>query len=194
MCDSGPKQGQKMVRFWRNLVCTITTLQTKNVPNFIEIGLFLISKIKKSKTKNCPISIKFGAFFVWSVVIIHTKFRQNRTIFGPSFGRELQTRGTPIPNFWYFFTLNKIWKWVDFEKNQWLQSWCWFYSVSWNLGCGATPIWAAWDQKYFSYLINSQKGLMGSSFDKIPEIELPPVLMTWKICLLKAFFITGLLD
>ena len=26
---------------------------------------------------------------------------------------------------------------------------------------------------------------MGPSFDKIPEIELPPVLMTWKICLLK---------
>ena len=29
---------------------------------------------------------------------------------------------------------------------------------------------------------------MGPSFDKIPEIELPPVLMTWKICLLKVFF------
>ena len=28
---------------------------------------------------------------------------------------------------------------------------------------------------------------MQPSFDKIPEIELPPVLMTWKICLLKTF-------
>ena len=56
--------------------------------------------------------------------------------------------------------------------------------VDWNLGCGATPIWAGRDQKYFSYLINSQKGLMGLSFGKIPEIEVPPVLMTWKICLL----------
>ena len=27
---------------------------------------------------------------------------------------------------------------------------------------------------------------MGPSFDKIPEIVLPPVLMTWKICLLNA--------
>ena len=123
-----------------------------------------------------------------TLVYLHTNFYQNRTIFWPCFGRESQTRGTPIPNFWYFFTLNKIWKWVEFEKNQWLQSWCWFYSVSWNLGCGATPIWAAWDQKYFSHLINSQKCLMGPSFDKIPEIELPPVLMTWKICLLIAHF------
>ena len=28
---------------------------------------------------------------------------------------------------------------------------------------------------------------MGPSFDKIPEIVLPPVLMTWKICLLRPF-------
>ena len=139
----------------------------------------------KTGPKNCPILIKVCVVIVGSLVYMYTNFRQNRTIFWPCFGRESQTRGTPIPNFWYFFTLNKIWKWVEFEKNQWLQSWCWFYSVSWNLGCGATPIWAAWDQKYFSHLINSQKCLMGPSFDKIPEIELPPVLMTWKICLLK---------
>ena len=47
------------------------------------------------------------------------------------------------------------------------------------------PIWAGWDQKYFSHLNNSQIGLMEPSFDKIPEIELPSVLMTWKICLLR---------
>ena len=42
MCDSQPKQGQKMVRFWWKLVCAITTLQTKIAPNFIEIGWFFI--------------------------------------------------------------------------------------------------------------------------------------------------------
>ena len=26
---------------------------------------------------------------------------------------------------------------------------------------------------------------MAQSFDKIPEIEVPPVLKTWKMCLLK---------
>ena len=93
--------------------------------------------------------------------------------------------GSAIPIFWYFFSLIKISKWVEFEKNPWWQSWGWYYSVGWNLGCGAPPIWAGWDQKYFSHLINSQKGLMGPSFDKIQEIEVPPVLMTWKICLLK---------
>ena len=29
-----------MVRFWRNLIFKISTLQTKNTPNFIEIGQF----------------------------------------------------------------------------------------------------------------------------------------------------------
>ena len=29
-----------MVRFWRNLIFTISILQTKNAPNFIEIGQF----------------------------------------------------------------------------------------------------------------------------------------------------------
>ena len=35
---------------------------------------------------------------------------------------------------------------------------------------------------------------MGPSFNKIPEIELPPVLMTWKICLLRFPKISGPFD
>ena len=93
--------------------------------------------------------------------------------------------GSAIPIFLYFFSLIMIWRWVEFEKNPWWQSLGWYYSVGWNLGCGAPPIWAGWDQKYFSHLINSQKSLMGPNFGKIPEIEVPYVLMTWKICLLR---------
>ena len=108
--------------------------------------------------------------------------------FWPFFGPKTQTRWAPNPKFWYYFPPIDLWKWAEFEKNPWWHSWGWFYSVSWNVGCGATPIWAGPDPKYFSHLTNFQKSLTGPSFGKIPEIKVPPVLMTWKMCLLNDFF------
>ena len=147
---------------------------------------FLYLYSNETYMKNCPISIKFGAFLVSSVLNKNTKFRQNWTIFRPFFGPKTQTRWVPNLKFWYFFPPIDSWKEIEFEKNPWWHSWGWFYSVSWNLGCGATPIWAGPDPKYFSHLTNSQKSLMGPSFGKIPEIEVPPVLKTWKMCLLRS--------
>ena len=123
---------------------------------------------------------------------MYTNFCQNRTIFRPYFCCETHIKGRDNSKFWNFSSLTKIWIWPEFEKNLWCQTWGWFYTVSWNIGCGTTPIWAGWDQKYFSHLINSQKGLMGPSFGKIPEIEVPPVLKTWKMCLLRLFRIKSL--
>ena len=122
---------------------------------------------------------------VRSLVYMYTNFRQNRTIFRPYFGCESHIKGRDNPKFWNFSSLTKIWIWPEFEKNPRCQTWGWFYTVSWNIGCGPTPIWAGWDQKYFSHLNNFQKGLMGPSFGKIPEIEVLPVFMTWKMCHLK---------
>ena len=126
-------------------------------------------------------------FLVWNVLILNIKFRQNRTIFWPNFDRESQTRDIATPKIWYFLSLTEVWKWVKYEKNPWLQSWSWFYSVHWNLGCSPTPIWASWDPKYDAQFTISQKGPMGPSLSKILEIVLPAVLKTWKICLLRHF-------
>ena len=95
---------------------------------------------------------------------------QNPTIFRPYLGCETHIKGRDNPKFWYFSSLTKLWKWPEFEKNPQFRSWGWFYTVSWNIGCGPTPIWAGWDWKYFSRLNNFQKGLMGPSFGKIPEM------------------------
>ena len=132
---------------------------------------------EKFWVNNCPISIKFGAFLVWSVLIVNTKFHQNRTIFGPYFGCEMHIKGCDIPKFWYFSSLTKLWKRPKFEKNPQLRSWGWFYTVSWNIGCGPTPILAGWDWKYFSHLNIFPKGPMGPSFDKIPEMVVLNVVM-----------------
>ena len=175
-------------------------MRPKNGPILTKIGIhidqtsdYYHAKFYQSRTtlkddnllQSWPILIRFCVVIVRSLVYMYTNFCQNRTIFRPYFGLESQTRGAPIPKFWYFFPLINSWKWTEFEKNPWWHSWGWFYSVSWNLGCGATPIWAGPDPKYFSHLTNSQKSLMGRSFGKIPEIEVPPVLMTCKMCLLK---------
>ena len=91
---------------------------------------------EKFWVNNCPISIKFGAFLVWSVLIVNTKFHQNWTIFGPYFGCEMHINGRDISKFWYFSLLIEIWKCPELEKNRQCRSWGWFYTVSWNAGCG----------------------------------------------------------
>ena len=87
-------------------------------------------------TESCPILIKFCVVIVRSLVYMYTNFRQNRTIFRPYFGCETHINGRDNPKFWYFSSLTKLWKWPKFEKNPKLRSWGWFYTVSWNAGCG----------------------------------------------------------
>ena len=68
--DSGPKKGRKMVRFWWKLVFLISTLQTKNAPNIIKIGRFLIAKLVPLKIEKlsdfdkiwCVFGLKCGDY------------------------------------------------------------------------------------------------------------------------------------
>ena len=164
----------------------------KNCPILTKIGVhidqtsdYYQAKFYQNRTtlnddnllQSCPILIKFCVVIVRSLVYMYTNFRQNRTIFRPYFGCEIHIKGRDNPKFWNFFSLTKIWIWPEFEKNPRCQTWGWFYTVSWNIGCGPTPIWAGWDWKYFSHLNNFQKGLMGPSFNKIPEMVVPNIVM-----------------
>ena len=101
--------------------------------------------------------------------------------------------GAPIlpssnPKFIYFYSLIILWKWVEFEKNRWLHSMGWFYTVALILGWSLTAVWVHWNQKYFGKFTYPNISLMGQSFIKIPDFVSETIFMTWKMCLLTKKF------
>ena len=83
----------------------------KTLQIFLRSDNFWIPNSSATNIENCPISIKFGAFLVWSVLITNTKFRQNRTIFGPYLCQGAPPGLGSTLKFWYFFHYTKIFTW-----------------------------------------------------------------------------------
>ena len=125
---------------------------------------------------------------VRSLVSMYTNFRSNRTIFWPCFGPESHAKASSNPKFWYFYSLIISRKWAEFEKNRWLHSMGWFYTVALILGWSLTAVWVHWNQKYFGKFTYPNISLMGQSFIKIPDFVSETIFMTWKMCLLRKVF------
>ena len=93
---------------------------------------------------------------------------------------------TPSFNTFLCILMEK-WNCAKFERSSLIHSMGWFYTVSPNPGGGPTPIWAGWDPKYLAHLTFSQNGVMGPSWNKIPDLVAERVFTTWKLCLLRGW-------